>query len=44
VTLCEVHEFCHNLLNEFDLDREDLIGIENELAKWLESKGAMVEK
>ena len=44
VTLCEVHEFCHNLLNEFDLDREDLIGIENELTKWLESKGAMVGK
>ena len=44
VTLCKIHEFCHNLLNEFDLDREDLIGIENELAKWLESKGAMVEK
>ena len=45
VTLCEIHEFCHNLLDEFEIDREDLIEIEAELAQWLKELGIeVVEK
>ena len=44
VTLCEIHEFCHNLLDEFEIDREDLIEIEAELAQWLKELGIEVVK
>ena len=43
VTLCEIHEFCHNLLDEFEIDREDLIEIEAELAQWLKELGIEVK-
>ena len=43
VTTCDIHEFCHDAISE-PVDREDLIMIETELAKWLESKRVVVEK
>ena len=35
MTSCKVHEFCHNLLEACDIEREDMIAIEVELTKWL---------
>ena len=44
VTPCEIHEFCHNLLEACDIEREDIIAIEAELTKWLKELGVGIEE